>query len=312
MFCFQLNKIKGDSFFIVFNPNCLKQNALIFLLLFYSKIYIMKKHSALVAILTFGLLLSCATNPITGKKNLNFVSNSELFPSSFQQYGTFLKENKVISGTADAKSVETVGMKIKAAAEKYLISIGQPEYLKDYRWEYKLVESKDVNAWCMPGGKIVVYSGILPITKDEAGLATVMGHEVSHALANHGAQRMSAAQLQQIGAVGVSLATGNQTEDKQKMWQQYYGIGSQVGVMLPFSRSHETEADKIGLTLMAIAGYNPDLTVGFWQRMAAQSSGQSQPEFLSTHPSDATRIQNLKALIPEAKATAAKFGVFFK
>nr|WP_315163809.1 M48 family metallopeptidase [uncultured Flavobacterium sp.] len=272
----------------------------------------MKKHSALVAILTFGLLLSCATNPITGKKNLNFVSNSELFPSSFQQYGTFLKENKVISGTADAKRVETVGMKIKAAAEKYLISIGQPEYLKDYRWEYKLVESKDVNAWCMPGGKIVVYSGILPITKDEAGLATVIGHEVSHALANHGAQRMSAAQLQQIGAVGVSLATGNQTEEKQKMWQQYYGIGSQVGVMLPFSRSHETEADKIGLTLMAIAGYNPDLAVGFWQRMAAQSSGQSQPEFLSTHPSDATRIQNLKALIPEAKATAAKFGVFFK
>ncbi len=312
MFCFQLNKIKGDSFFIVFNPNCLKQNALIFLLLFYYKIYIMKKHSALVAILTFGLLLSCATNPITGKKNLNFVSNSELFPSSFQQYGTFLKENKVISGTADAKRVETVGMKIKAAAEKYLISIGQPEYLKDYRWEYKLVESKDVNAWCMPGGKIVVYSGILPITKDEAGLATVIGHEVSHALANHGAQRMSAAQLQQIGAVGVSLATGNQTEEKQKMWQQYYGIGSQVGVMLPFSRSHETEADKIGLTLMAIAGYNPDLAVGFWQRMAAQSSGQSQPEFLSTHPSDATRIQNLKALIPEAKATAAKFGVFFK
>ena len=184
----------------------------------------MKKHSALVAILTFGLLLSCATNPITGKKNLNFVSNSELFPSSFQQYGTFLKENKVISGTADAKRVETVGMKIKVAAEKYLISIGQPEYLKDYRWEYKLVESKDVNAWCMPGGKIVVYSGILPITKDEAGLATVMGHEVSHALANHGAQRMSAAQLQQIGAVGVSLATGSQTEEKQKMWQQYYGI----------------------------------------------------------------------------------------
>lgn len=309
---FSIEQNKGDGFFIVFNPNCLKQNALIFLLLLYSKIYIMKKHSALVAILTFGLLLSCATNPITGKKNLNFVSNSELFPSSFQQYGTFLKENKVISGTADAKRVETVGMKIKAAAEKYLISIGQPEYLKDYRWEYKLVESKDVNAWCMPGGKIVVYSGILPITKDEAGLATVMGHEVSHALANHGAQRMSAAQLQQIGAVGVSLATGNQTEEKQKMWQQYYGIGSQVGVMLPFSRSHETEADKIGLTLMAIAGYNPDLAVGFWQRMAAQSSGQSQPEFLSTHPSDATRIQNLKALIPEAKATAAKFGVFFK
>ena len=272
----------------------------------------MKKHSALVAILTFGLLFSCATNPITGKKNLNFVSNSELFPSSFQQYGTFLKENKVISGTADAKRVETVGMKIKAAAEKYLISIGQPEYLKDYRWEYKLVESKDVNAWCMPGGKIVVYSGILPVTKDDAGLATVMGHEVSHALANHGAQRMSATQLQQLGAVGVAVATGSKSAEQQQMWQQYYGIGSEVGVMLPFSRNHETEADKIGLTLMAIAGYDPELAITFWERMAASSNGNKPPEFLSTHPADATRIANLRKLIPEAKAEALKFGVVFK
>lgn len=272
----------------------------------------MKKYSIATAIITVGVLISCATNPLTGKKSLNFVSNSELFPSSFQQYGAFLKENKVISGTADAKRVETVGMKIKAAAEKYLNSIGQTEYLKDYRWEYKLVDSKDVNAWCMPGGKIVVYSGILPITKDDAGLATVMGHEVSHALANHGAQRMSAAQLQQIGAVGVSLATGNQSAEKQQMWQQYYGLGSAVGVMLPFSRSHESEADKIGLTLMAIAGYNPDQAIDFWQRMASKSGGESPPEFMSTHPSDATRIANLKALIPEAKAIAAKFGIIYK
>jgi predicted Zn-dependent protease len=164
----------------------------------------------------------------------------------------------------------------------------------------------------MPGGKIVVYTGILPITKDETGLATVMGHEVSHALANHGAQRMSAAQLQELGAVGVAVATGGQSDEKQQMWQQYYGLGSQVGVMLPFSRSHESEADKIGLTLMAIAGYNPDEAVVFWQRMSAQSTGQSPPEFLSTHPSDATRIANLKALIPEAKATAAKVGVIYK
>jgi predicted Zn-dependent protease len=203
-------------------------------------------------------------------------------------------------------------MKIKAAAEKYLNSIGQTEYLKDYRWEYKLVDSKDVNAWCMPGGKIVVYSGILPITKDDAGLATVMGHEVSHALANHGAQRMSATQLQQIGAVGVSLATGSQSAEKQQMWQQYYGLGSEVGVMLPFSRSHESEADKIGLILMAIAGYNPDQAIDFWQRMASKSGGESPPEFMSTHPSDATRIANLKALIPEAKAVAAKFGIIYK
>ena len=255
------------------------------------------------------MVYSCATNPLTGKKTLNFVSNSELFPSAFQQYGTFLKENKVISGTADARKVEMVGSRIKAAAEKYLTYLGQAQYLQDYRWEYKLIDSKEVNAWCMPGGKIVVYSGILPITKNDAGLATVMGHEVSHALANHGAQRMSASQLQQLGAVGVAVATGGQSAEKQQMWQQYYGMGSQVGVMLPFSRGHETEADKIGLTLMAIAGYNPDESITFWTRMAAQSSGQAPPEFMSTHPSDATRIANLKALIPEAKALAAKVGV---
>lgn len=275
------------------------------------KLKIMKKY-LLIGISTIGLFYSCATNPITGKKSLNFVSNSELFPSSFQQYGTFLKENKVISGTVDAKRVETVGMRIRAAAEKYLTYLGQSQYLNDYRWEYKLVDSKEVNAWCMPGGKIVVYSGILPIAKDDAGLATIIGHEVSHALANHGAQRMSAAELQQLGAVGIAVATGNKSAENQQMWQQYYGIGSQVGVMLPFSRSHETEADKIGLTLMAIAGYNPDDSVIFWQRMAAQSAGQAPPQFLSTHPSDATRIANLKALIPQAKATAAKVGVIYR
>ena len=270
----------------------------------------MKKCFLFIGIV--GLISSCSTNPFTGQKSLNFVSNSQLFPSAFQQYGTFLQENKVISGTPDAKRVETVGMKIKVAAERWLNANGQTGYLNDYKWEYKLVESKEVNAWCMPGGKIVVYSGILPITKDEAGLATVLGHEVSHALANHGAQRMSASQLQQIGAVGVALATGSQSAEKQQMWQQYYGIGSQVGVMLPFSRSHESEADMIGLTLMAIAGYNPDQSVIFWERMSANSGGKAPPEFMSTHPSDATRIANIKSLIPQAKLEAAKFGVVFK
>jgi Zn-dependent protease with chaperone function len=272
---------------------------------------IMKKY-LLIGVGVIGLFYSCATNPITGKKELNFVSNSELFPSSFQQYGTFLKENKIISGTADAKRVEIVGLKIKTAAEKYLAYLGQSAYLNGYQWEYKLIDGKEVNAWCMPGGKIVVYSGILPITKDEAGLATVLGHEVSHALANHGAQRMSASQLQELGAVGVAVATGQQSAEKQQMWQQYYGLGSEVGVMLPFSRSHESEADKIGLTLMAIAGYNPDEAIIFWQRMAEKSGGQSPPEFLSTHPSDATRMANLQGLIPEAKATAAKVIAAYK
>lgn len=272
----------------------------------------MKNHTLLVVLCALGLFISCATNPFTGQKNLNFVSNSQLFPSSFQQYGTFLKENKVIVGTTDARRVETVGIKIKAAAERWLKANGHPEYLNGYQWEYKLIENKEINAWCMPGGKIVVYSGILPVTKDDAGLATVMGHEVSHALANHGAQRMSATQLQQIGAVGVALATGNKTEEQKQMWQQYYGLGSQVGVMLPFSRNHESEADKIGLTLMAIAGYNPDFAISFWERMSASNSGNKPPEFLSTHPADATRIANLRRLIPEAKAEALKFGVVFK
>ncbi|HEX9979862.1 MAG TPA: M48 family metallopeptidase [Flavobacterium sp.] len=271
----------------------------------------MKKHIILPAILGC-MILSCTTkNPFTGKNNLNFVTNEQLFPSSFQQYNQFLSENKVITGTADARRVETVGVKIKNAAEKYLNSLGYSDYLNGYKWEYKLVDDKAVNAWCMPGGKIVVYTGILPITQNEAGLATVMGHEVAHALANHGAQRMSASQLQALGAAGVAVATGNQSAEKQQMWQQYYGIGSQVGVMLPFSRNHESEADMIGLTLMAIAGYNPDNAVTFWQRMSAKAGGAAPPEILSTHPSDATRISKIKSLIPKAKAEAKKFGVVY-
>ncbi|RZJ31081.1 MAG: M48 family peptidase [Flavobacterium sp.] len=261
------------------------------------------------AALALGLIFSCSTNPFTGSKNFNIVSNDQIFPSAFQQYNEFLSQNKVISGTADARRVTTVGQKIKNAAEKYLNSIGQTQYLNGYQWEYHLVDNKEVNAWCMPGGKIVVYSGILPVTKDEAGLATVMGHEVSHALANHGAQRMSAAQLQQLGAVGVAAATGGQSAQTQQIIQQAYGVGSDVAGMLPFSRSQESEADEIGLTLMAIAGYNPDQALVFWQRMAAQSGGSAPPEILSTHPSDATRIAKIKSLIPKAKATAKKFGV---
>ena len=258
------------------------------------------------------LAFSCAQNPFTGKNTLALVPNSEILPSAFQQYGQFLSENKVISGTADAKRVETVGTKIKVAAEKWLNANGYTGYLNDYKWEYKLVDSKEVNAWCMPGGKIVVYSGILPITKDDAGLATVLGHEVSHALANHGQQRMSAGLLQQLGAAGTAVALGGKSEQTQQIAMTAYGAVTQYGGMLPFSRSHESEADKIGLTLMAIAGYNPDQAVIFWERMSSNSGGQAPPEFMSTHPSDATRIAQIKELVPQAKAEAAKFGVKFK
>lgn len=258
------------------------------------------------------LAMGCATNPLTGKSTLALVDNSTIFPSAFQQYSQFLSENKVITGTADAKRVETVGIKIKDAAQKWLSAIGHGNYLKDYKWEYKLVDDKAVNAWCMPGGKIVVYTGILPITKDEAGLATIMGHEVAHALLNHGQQRMSAGLIQQAGAVGVGLALNDKKAETQQLAMTAYGAGSEVFGMLPFSRSHESEADKIGLILMAIAGYNPDNAVPFWERMGAASGGGAPPEFMSTHPSHDTRVSNLKKWIPEAKAEAKKYGVIFK
>jgi predicted Zn-dependent protease len=236
-----------------------------------------------------------------------FVGNSELFPSSFQQYDQFLNENTVVSGTAEAAMVERVGVNLRQAVEKWLASQGQAHYLDDYRWEYKLILSNDVNAWCMPGGKIVVYTGILPVTKDEAGLAVVLGHEISHALLNHGQQRMSMGVLEQLGAVGLQLGLGvaGVSQDTQSLAMAAYGVGSQVGAALPFSRANESEADQYGLILMAIAGYDPEQAVPFWERMAAMGGGGT-PEFLSTHPSDSTRIRQLQGWIPEAKAKAAQ------
>jgi predicted Zn-dependent protease len=266
----------------------------------------------LATTLVIFLVVSCAKNPFTGKSTLALVPDSQIFPMSFQQYNQFLSENKVIIGTKDAQRVENVANKIRVAAERWLAANNKSTYLADYKWEYKLVDSKEVNAWCMPGGKIVVYTGILPIAKDDAGLAAVLGHEVAHALANHGQQRMSAGLLQQLGAVGVAVATGNKSQETQEAFMQAYGAASTVGGMLPFSRSHESEADMIGLTLMAIAGYNPDNAVSLWERMSAQSGGQAPPEFMSTHPSNETRITNIKQWSPQAKAEAAKFGVVLK
>ena len=250
---------------------------------------------------------ACKTNPFTGKSTLNFYPNSQIFPMAFAQYDQFLNENKVITGTAEAQMITRVGQRISSAAERWLNANGYPGYLKDYKWEYNLVNDETVNAWCMPGGKIVFYTGILPITQTETGVAVVMGHEVAHALADHGAQRMSAGMLQQIGAVAGNVAI--QDPEKRNMFNQAYGLGSTVGVMLPFSRSHETEADRIGLQIMAIAGYNPDEAAELWKRMKAKAGGQAPPEFLSTHPSNDTRIHNLTVWAPDAKQEAAKFGV---
>ncbi len=255
----------------------------------------------------FVAVAACKTNPFTGKKVLNFYPNSQIFPMAFAQYDQFLEENNVVDGTSEARMITKVGQRISSAAERWLTANGYPGYLKDYKWEYHLVKDTLMNAWAMPGGKIVFYTGILPITQTETGVAVVMGHEVAHALADHGAQRMSAGTLQQLGAVAGNIAI--QDPQKRNLFNQAYGVGSTVGVMLPFSRSHETEADRIGLQIMAIAGYNPVEAAELWKRMKAKAGGSAPPEFLSTHPSNDTRINNLEKWAPLAKQEAAKFGV---
>ncbi|MGV6829885.1 MAG: M48 family metallopeptidase [Flavobacteriales bacterium] len=258
-----------------------------------------------IAVVIF--MVACNTNPFTGKKTLALVPNSQILPMAFQQYDQFLSENKVVKGTKEANMIKSIGQKISVAAERYLTANGFAGYLKDYRWDYNLVQDDAINAWCMPGGKIVFYTGILPVAQSEAGIAAVMGHEVAHALANHGQQRMSAGQIQALGAVAGNIAFSKDPKN-QEIFNQAYGIGSMVGVMLPFSRSHESEADRIGLTLMAIAGYEPMEAGELWVRMKAKAGG-APPEFLSTHPSSDTRINNIKSWVPEARAEAKKFGV---
>jgi len=265
-----------------------------------------RKRKLLIILASVLFFFTCETNPLTHKTTMAFISDDELFTMSFQQYNEFLSENNVITGTNEAVMVETVGENIKRAAEKWYAGEGKAGYLRNYEWEYHLVDSKEVNAWCMPGGKIVVYSGILPVTLNEDALATVMGHEVAHALLNHGKQRYSAGILQQLGALGVSIAGSilGLSSDSQDLFMTIYGVGTTLGGTLPFSRKHESEADEHGLYLMAIAGYNPEESVPFWQRMAAQGSGGT-PQFLSTHPSPSTRINDLQGLIPKAKEKAA-------
>jgi predicted Zn-dependent protease len=266
----------------------------------------MKKLTFLSVFLSL-FLLSCATNPFTGKKTMAFVSNDQLFPTAFAQYDQFLTENKVVTGTPEAEMIKRVGERIAIASERWLDANGQQGYLKDYKWEYNLVEDPAVNAWCMPGGKIVFYTGILEVAQNETAIAAIMGHEVAHALANHGQQRMSAAYIQQ----GLSVAGNIAIEDdkSRQAFNQYYGVGSNVLGMLPFSRAHENESDKIGIYLMAIAGYNPDEAAELWKRMGAKSDGKAPPEFLSTHPSNETRVKNLRLEAASAKEEARKFGV---
>lgn len=252
-------------------------------------------------------VFSCKTNPFTGKSTLNFHSNSSIFPMAFAQYNQFLQENRVITGTPEAEMIKRVGQRISKAAEYWLNRNGHIGYLKDYKWEYNLVDSKEINAWCMPGGKIVFYTGILPVAQNERGIAVIMGHEVAHALADHGAQRMSAGTLQQIGSMAGNLLLSN--SKYLDIFNQAYGVGTQVGVMLPFSRNQEHEADEIGLQIMALAGYDPYEGAKLWERMSKASGGGSSNPLLSTHPSNQDRIANLQRLAPKVIEQAKKYGV---
>ncbi len=247
------------------------------------------------------LLTSCAQNAITGRNQLALISDAELSNMAQQEYQTFLSQNKVVSSSAskDAEMVRRVGQRLTAAINKYYAEKGLSKELEGYAWEYNLVDSKEVNAWCMPGGKIVVYTGLLPVSQNEAALAVVMGHEIAHALAKHGNERMSQTMVAQgLQVVGGVVTSGN--AQISNIFNNVYGPAAQVGVLLPNSRKQELEADKYGLIFSALAGYNPQEAIPLWERMAAAGGGQKPPEFLSTHPAESTRIDKLRAMMPEA------------
>jgi predicted Zn-dependent protease len=247
------------------------------------------------------LLAACASVPITGRRQLSLVPESAVNSMAAQQYSDFIASNKLSNNLESTAMVRRVGRKIQAGVEQFFAERGQSNRLRDYKWEFNLVEDSLVNAWCMPGGKVVVYTGILPLTKDEDGLAVVMGHEIAHAVAQHGEERMSQGLVTQFGGVALQAALKDKPEKTQALFMTAYGLGATVGVLLPYSRLHEAEADRIGLIFMAMAGYDPHKALEFWRRMAQhKQGGGAPPEFLSTHPSDETRIKNIENLIPEA------------
>jgi predicted Zn-dependent protease len=264
----------------------------------------MKKSFVILTLVIASLIsshffTSCSTVPLTGRQQLNMLPESQLVAMSLTSYNDFLGQNKLSDNRQQTQTVKQVGNNIADAVEAYLNENGLGSRVAGYEWEFNLIEDDVPNAWCMPGGKVVVYTGILPITQTDAGLAVVMGHEIAHAIARHGNERMSQGLLIETGGLALAAALDEKPAETQALFMAAYGVGSQVGISLPYSRSHETEADKLGLIFMAMAGYDPGEAIDFWTRMS-QSGGQKPPEFLSTHPSDQTRIQNLQAFLPEA------------
>jgi predicted Zn-dependent protease len=248
------------------------------------------------------LAVGCTTVPVTERSQLNLIPRDQILSLSFEQHRRFLNENRVVVGTAQSAMVKRVGVRIQQAVESYLQHRGPADILQGYEWEFNLIKDDRVNAFAMPGGKVVILTGILPVARNDSGLATVMGHEIGHAIARHGNERMSQSLLAQLGGTALAAGLNDRPDETRRMFMAAYGLGAQVGVLLPYNRLQESEADELGLIFMAVAGYDPREAIDFWQRMDQQAAGGGTPEFLSTHPSHATRISELRRHMQEALA----------
>lgn len=260
----------------------------------------MKSSRILTYLFLVLVIAACSKVAITGRRQLALIPNAALLPMSFDQYNQFLASNPISTNQEQSQVVKRVGTRIQQAVEAYMAENNMSDELDGFQWEFNLVDDPTVNAWAMPGGKIVFYTGILPMTLNEDGLAVVMGHEIAHVIAGHGNERMTQGLLAQAGQVALSVYMRDKPEATQQMMMQAYGAGAQVGVMLPFSRLHERESDRLGMIFMAMAGYDVNEAPRVWERMSAASGGQSPPQFLSSHPSPQSRIEDTKAFIPEA------------
>jgi predicted Zn-dependent protease len=263
---------------------------------------IKKMKCFLITVLATIAFCSCKTVPVTGRKQLNLVPNGLITSMAFTAYDSVVKSSATLPQNDErAQRVTRVGTRIQQAVETYMQQNGMSKELKSFKWEYNTINDTEINAWCMPGGKVVVYTGLLPLAQTEEGLAVVMGHEIAHAVARHGNERMSEGLLINLGGLVLEEALKEKKEETQLLFLTLYMVGSNLAVALPNSRMQESEADKLGLIFAAMAGYNPEAAIPFWQRMAAVNKNNT-PQFLSTHPGDETRIKQLSVLIPEIKA----------
>lgn len=264
----------------------------------------------LVVLVAIGIA-ACAKVAFTGRKQMKLLPESELISMSLTEYQSFLNQNKRSTNQTHVAMVKEVGAQLEQAIQRYYTREGLQKQLKDFKWEFNLIEDPQLNAWCMPGGKVVVYTGILPVVQNTDALAVLLGHEMAHALAYHGNERMSQMLTAQMGGVALDVATRDKPSETRQLLQTAYGVTAQVGALLPFSRKHESEADEIGLYIAAMAGYDISEAAPFWERMNSKG-GSGPPAFLSTHPDPGSRSNRLRSLAPKAQEYAAKYGAGVK